>query len=375
MNKLDTEYKQWLTELKSRIRQNQIKAAVRVNTSMIELYWSIGCDIVEKQAESKWGSSIIKQLSKDLRTDMPDIDGFSETNLRYMKRFYVFYSQQNTIQHQVGAISQSLNNTDAKTSEEMELQHQVGAKISPADILGTVPWRHHIEILNKCKSINQALFYVQKTIENGWSRSVLMNFLEADLYSAQGKAITNFPRLLPEAQSDLANEIIKDPYNFGFLMLTEKYNEKELEDALIDNITKFLLELGQGFAYIGRQVPVKIGQRERAIDLLFYHTELHCYVVIELKTGAFEAEYAGKLGLYISAINHQRKKAADNPTIGLLICKTKDNVEVQYSLEIINQPIGVSEYQLSKMLPDNYKSSLPSIEEIEQQLLKGVGNE
>jgi predicted nuclease of restriction endonuclease-like (RecB) superfamily len=224
--------------------------------------------------------------------------------------------------------------------------------------------------LNKCKSVPQALFYIQKTIENGWSRAVLMNFLEADLYAAQGKALNNFSRLLPEPQSDLANEIIKDPYNFGFLTLTEKYKEKELEDALIDNITKFLLELGRGFAYIGRQVPVKIGKKEREIDLLFYHTELHCYVVIELKTGDFEAEYAGKLSLYISAINHQRKKEVDNATIGLLICKTKDDIEVQYSLENMNQPIGVSEYKLSKLLPDNYKSLLPSIEEIEEELKK-----
>jgi len=197
-----------------------------------------------------------------------------------------------------------------------------------------------------------------------------MNFLEADLYSAQGKSVNNFSRLLPEAQSDLANEIMKDPYNFDFVTLTGKYKEKELEDALIDNIAKFLLELGQGFAYIGRQVPVKTGKKERFIDLLFYHTDLHCYVVIELKTGEFEAEYAGKLGLYISAINHQRKKENDNPTIGLIICKTKDNIEVQYSLEVINQPIGVSEYQLSKLLPENYKSALPSIEDIEKQLKK-----
>jgi len=187
---------------------------------------------------------------------------------------------------------------------------------------------------------------------------------------AQGKLLNNFSRLLPEPQSDLANEILKDPYNFNFVMLTEKYREKELEDALTENITKFLMELGQGFAYIGRQVPVKTGKKERNIDLLFYNTELHCYIVVELKAGEFEAEYAGKLGLYVSAINHQRKKEKDNPTIGLLICKTKDNVEVQYSLEVINQPIGVSEYKLSKLLPENFKSTLPSIEEIENQLKK-----
>jgi len=200
-----------------------------------------------------------------------------------------------------------------------------------------------------------------------------MNFIEADLYAAQGKALTNFSRLLPAPQSDLANEIIKDPYNFDFITLTEPYRERELEDALTENITKFLVELGQGFAYVGRQVPVKVGDTERFIDLLFYHLELRCYVVIELKATKFEAEYTGKLGLYVSAINHQRKKPSDNPTLGMIICKTKDNVEVEYSLESSSQPIGISEYKLSKLLPDNYKSVLPSIEEIEAGL-KSIKN-
>jgi predicted nuclease of restriction endonuclease-like (RecB) superfamily len=227
-----------------------------------------------------------------------------------------------------------------------------------------------VQIFTKCKSVKEALFYVQKTIENGWSRAVLMNFMEADLFSAQGKALTNFSRLLPEPQSDLANQILKDPYNFDFITLTENFKEKELEDALTANITKFLIELGQGFAYVGRQVPVKIGETERFIDLLFYHLELRSFIVLELKAGKFEAEYIGKLGLYISAINHQKKKETDNPTIGMIICKTKDHVEVQYSLEIVNQPVGVSEYQLSKLLPDNLKSKLPSIEELEAELRK-----
>jgi len=196
----------------------------------------------------------------------------------------------------------------------------------------------------------------------------LLNFLDAGLYSKQGKAVTNFSRLLPEAQSDLANEVLKDPYSFDFLTLTESYKEKELEDALTANITKFLLELGHGFAYLGRQVPVKVGDTELFIDLLFYHTELRCYVVIELKATKFEFEHTGKLGGYVSAINHQRKKETDNPTIGLIICKTKDNVMAQYSLESNSQPIGISAYELSDLLPESYKSALPSIEEIEQGL-------
>jgi predicted nuclease of restriction endonuclease-like (RecB) superfamily len=211
---------------------------------------------------------------------------------------------------------------------------------------------------------------VQKTIKNGWSRAVLMNFIEAGLYQSQGKSINNFERLLPDVQSDLAKETLKDPYNFDFLTLTENYKEKELEDALIANITKFLLELGQGFAYVGKQYPIKVGDRERNIDLLFYHLELRSYVVIELKVKAFDPEYTGKLGYYVTAINHQLKKEIDNPTIGLLIVKNKNNIDAQYSLESSSQPIGISEYTLSKLLPENFKSSLPSIEEIERELNK-----
>jgi predicted nuclease of restriction endonuclease-like (RecB) superfamily len=369
----DPDLKQWLVDLKARIRQSQIKAMVKVNSEMLRLYWDLGRDIVVRQMETAWGSGFFEQLSKDLLQEFPEMKGFSATNLKYCKRFYLFYSQDDKILQQVVA------------KLDKEIRHQLGDELQIADNkediirpqlvdefdnhpVFQIPWGHHREIISKCQSVKEAFFYVQKTIENGWSRAVLMNFMEADLYSAQGKALNNFSRLLPEPQSDLANEILKDPYNFDFATLTGKYKEKELENALIDNITKFLLELGQGFAYVGKQIPVKIGRKERFIDLLFYHTDLHCYVVLELKTGEFEAEYAGKLGLYISAINHQRKKENDNPTIGLLICKTKDNIEVQYSLEIINQPIGVSEYKLSKLLPENYKSALPSIEDIEKGL-------
>jgi len=369
--KFDNEYKNWLTDLKGRIRQSQIKAAIKVNTELLRLYWDLGRDIVTRQMETVWGSGFFEQLSNDLRIEFPDMNGFSSTNLKYCKRFYLFYTQDNSIQKHV---------IDEKSGRQLQVvdnkgdtfRQQVVDELENHPIF-QIPWGHQIQVFTTCKSVNEALFYIQKTIENGWSRAVLMNFLEADLFSAQGKALTNFSRLLPEPQSDLANQILKDPYNFDFLTLTENYKEKELEDALTTNITKFLLELGQGFAYIGRQVPIKIGETERFIDLLFYHLELRCFVVIELKIGKFEAEHIGKLGLYISAINHQKKKETDNPTIGIIICKTKDSVEVQYSLEIANQPIGVSEYRLAKLLPDNLKSNLPSIEEFEEQL-KNIGS-
>jgi len=405
---MNNEYKQWLTDLKSRIRQSQIKAAVKVNTELLRLYWDLGQDIVVRQMETTWGSGFFEQLSNDLRSEFPDLKGFSATNLKYCKRFYLFYTQDVSILHQVGAKLQIIDDKVGKDSSVirqqvvdeipkqvvLELQviaskgvairHQLGDEfesslkvIRPQVVdelenhpVFQIPWGHHREIITKCRSVKEALFYVQKTIENGWSRAVLMNYLEADLFSAQGKAQTNFSRLLPEPQSDLANQILKDPYNFDFLTLTENYKEKELEGALTENITKFLLELGQDFAYVGRQVPVKIGDTERFIDLLFYHLKLRCFVVIELKVGKFEAEHVGKLSLYLSAINHQKKHETDAPTIGMIICKTKDNIEVQYSLENINQPMGVSEYQLAKLLPDNLKSSLPSIEELEEELNK-----
>lgn len=258
-----------------------------------------------------------------------------------MKRFFEFYKSDNENRQQV---------------------------VDDLEKICSIPWGHHILIMTKCENVTEALFYVRKTLENGWSRAMLLNFLDVNLYKSQGKAITNFDRQLPALQSDLAKEVIKDPYNFDFLTLTEGYREKELEDALTNNITKFLLELGQGFAYIGRQQPIMIGQKEMAMDLLFYHMKLRCYVVIDLKVGEFDTSYTSQIGTYVVAVNHQLKTEMDNPTIGLIICKTKDNVVAEYSLEASSVPIGISEYQLSKVLPKEIESSLPSIEEIEKSL-------
>jgi predicted nuclease of restriction endonuclease-like (RecB) superfamily len=366
----EADYKQWLTDLKLKIRRSQVKAAVKVNTELLLLYWELGQDIVTRQLEAVWGSGFFERLSRDLRSEFPHLKGFSTSNLYYIKQFYLFYSKGSIILQQVAGELASSNLYQLGS----EILHQHGGKLQRVvsklenHPVFQIPWFHHVQIITKCKSVKEAMFYVQKTIDNGWSRAILMHFMEAGLYESQGKAVNNFSRLLPEPQSDLANEIIKDPYSFDFITLTEPFKERELEDALTANITKFLLELGQGFAYVGRQAPVKIGETERFIDLLFYHLELRCYVVVELKATKFEAEFTGKLGLYVSAINHQRKKAADNPTIGMIICKTKNNIEVEYSLESSSQPIGVSEYQLSKILPESYKSLLPSIEEIEEGL-------
>jgi predicted nuclease of restriction endonuclease-like (RecB) superfamily len=340
--KVDTEYKEWLAELKSRIRQSQIKASVRINTTMLELYWSIGADIIERQTESKWGSGVISQLSADIRDEFPDIQGFSKRNLEYMRRFYLFY-------------------------RDAPIAHQVGAQLNLPALLGAVPWRHHIEIMTKSRSLDEATFYVRQIVENGWSRAVLINFMQTKLYEAKGKSPNNFEMMLPEAQSDLAKEILKDPYNFDFITLTEGYQEKELEDALTANVTKFLLELGKGFAYVGRQIPLNVDGDEFALDLLFFHIKLRCYVVIELKVGKFSPKALGQLGFYVSTVNHQYKTDKDNPTVGILVCKEKNNTVAKYALEASNQPLGISEYELSELIPDEYKSVLPTIEEIEEE--------
>lgn len=345
--KIDKDYAKWIEGLSSRFRNMQIKAATKVNQEMLMFYWSLGKDIVEMNAEGTWGSGLLKNLSLDLKERLPDSKGFSETNLDYMRRFYLLYSKSPQV-------------VEDNTSE-----------ISPQLVgkLCSIPWGHHRYIMDKCKNdVEKALFYVEKTIENNWSRAVLLNWLSTDLYERQGKAITNFNTRLPEPQGDLAQEITKDPYNFDFLSMREGYNEKELKDALENNIVKFLLELGTGFAFVGREYRLLIGNTEKFIDLLFYNINLHCYVVIEVKVDKFESENIGQLGTYVAATNHILKTEKDNPTIGLLICKEKDNVLAQYALESTIQPIGISEYELSKLYPSDFKSSMPSIEEIEQQL-------
>lgn len=340
--KTDNSYKEWITGLKHRIRQSQVKAVTKVNIELIRMYWELGKDIVEKQSESKWGDGFFADLSQDLKDEFPGMEGFSLTNLKYMKRMYLFYCQDDIIRHQLG--------------DELEQK------------IFSIPWRHHIEIITKAKSVAEALFYIQQTLEQGWSRNVLLNMMATGLYEAKGKAVTNFSKCLPVPHGDLAQQTLKDPYNFDFLTMRDGYVERELEDALTENITKFLLELGHGFAYVGRQVRLEIGEEEFFADLLFYNFKLRSFVVVELKTGRFKAEYVSKLGLYVTAVNYQMKHSDDNPTIGLLICKHKDEVVAKYTLETTTQPIGISEYELTKFLPDNFKSSLPSIEDIENEL-------
>jgi predicted nuclease of restriction endonuclease-like (RecB) superfamily len=352
--KIDEEYKQWVSELSERFRVSQLRASVKVNTEMLRFYWSLGRDIVELKAESKWGNGVMKSISQDLQSQLPGVKGFSETNIDYMKRFYILYYKLYIIYPQlVGKMGDNEKSNSPQAVDE----------------LFSIPWGHHRYIIDKYYQAPQkALFYVRKTIQNNWSRSVLLNFVGTDLYEREGKAVTNFGSTLPTLQSDLAQEMTKDPYNFDFLAITENYKEKELKNALIHDITKFLLELGTGFAYVGREYRLQIGQTEKFIDMLFYNLNLRCYVVIEIKIKEFDSDNVGQLGTYITAVNHVLKRPEDNPAIGLLICKTKDNVLAQYALESSSQPIGISEYELTKLYPADFKGTLPSIEDIENEL-------
>ena len=346
---IDNAYKDWLIELKQKVRTAQLKAAVAVNTELIMLYWELGKMITEKQ--TAWGSKFLEQLSQDLRTEFPNMEGFSVTNLKYFRLFYQYVNFRPQTEDDLHEAIRP------QAEDPLLLQH-----------FKQIPWGHTKLIINKIKNTDEALFYINKTIENGWSRNILSLQINANLFQRQGKAIHNFQNTLPEITSDLAHQMIKDPYQFDFLALTDNYKERELENALVNNITNFLLELGSGFAYIGRQVPLMIGDQEYFIDLLFYHLKLRAYVVVELKTTDFIPEYAGKLSFYLSAANDLIKHPTDNPTIGLMICKNKNNIIAEYALKDINQPIGVSEYQLSKLFPEEFKSSLPTIEEIEKEL-------
>jgi predicted nuclease of restriction endonuclease-like (RecB) superfamily len=340
-----------LAAIKLKIRQVQLKAAVKVNTELLTFYWELGVDIVQKQAEAKWGDGLIGQLSKDLSAEFPDIKGFSRTNLLYIRQWYMFYFENfKKIPQAVGQMS------NAFVKEIFQ-----------------VPWGHNREIVAKCKTLEEAVFYVRNTIKHNWSRAVLVHQIEWGLFRREGKAVNNFALTLPKPHSDLAMQTLNDPYIFDFLAMTKDYDERELEKALTGHITTFLLELGTGFAYVGRQIPLHVGESEFFIDLLFYHLKLRCYVVIELKTVAFQPEFAGKLNFYVTAVDRRLRNELDRQTIGIFICKTKDKVVAEYSLSDIKKPLGISEYRLTQSLPKKFKSSLPSIQEIKAGL-SGDGN-
>lgn len=363
---LASSYFSWLKDLKTRIRQSQLKAAVSVNTELLNLYWNLGKEIVEKQKNCRWDDSILRQISQDLMSEFPEMKGFSYRNINYIKNWFCFYCD--TVEPS--------SSTACSKNNRTELQQPVAISCENRTLkwLTSIPWGHNILIMTHCKSVDEALFYVRKTLENGWSRSVLGNFLKTGLYEANGKAVTNFSRTLPDEFSDLAQQTLKDPYCFDFLVMHENYTERELEDALVAQVTKFLLTLGSGFAYVGKQLPLQVGEEEFFLDLLFYHLKLRCYVVIELKTGKFHPKDLGQLSFYVTAVDHQMKHSEDSDTIGLLICREKDRIVAEYSLQNTAQPLGISEYELGKLLPNEFRSSLPTVEEIERNLTEQFEN-
>lgn len=357
----DEQYSSWVSELKSGFKNAQIKATYQVNKELLKYYFGLGLQIIQKQKNTTWGSNFLGQLSKDLREAFPDISGFSKRNLELIRQWSLFYSVAfESITKQLASQLDTPNNEIAKQvvsqTEAFDFEAFIG-----------VPWGHHILIIQKIKNTEEALFYVMKTIENQWSRSVLEYQIESKLYHRQGKAITNFKNVLPQTQSDLAEALLKDPYNFEFVVLPEKAKERDLEKKLVQHISEFLLELGKGFAYMGKQFVLKIGSKEYKTDLLFYHTKLKCYIVIELKLTEFEPEFIGKLNFYVSAINELVKDDTDQATIGILLCKNKDNYEVEFALKDIHKPIGVSEYSYTE-LPEQVKAEFPSLEALAEEL-------
>jgi len=344
--KVDVNYKKWVVGLKAKIRSAQVKAAVAVNRELLELYWEIGREICEKQKMANWGDGLIGQLSKDLSAAFPGVKGFSRANLFYIRQWYMFYQ---------GAIVK-------------QAVAEIGNGEKVEQVVRLLPWGHNVLIIKKCKSVDEALFYVRETIRNHWSRAVLSAQIESGLFKRQGKAIDNFSLTLPETRSDLVRETLKNPYNFDFLMLGKDARERDLETALTNHIQRFILELGQGFAYMGKQYPLNVGGDDFFLDLLFYHTRLRCYVVIELKIDEFKPEYVGKLNFYLNAVNAQLRHPQDQRSIGILLCKTPNKVVVEYSLQEFASPLGVAEYQIASAVPVDLRGELPSIEELEQEL-------
>lgn len=368
---IDKEYAQWLGEIKTRYRNAQIKAAVKVNAEQLLFNWQLGRDLVMRKAEEKWGSGIVEQVSLDLQAAFPESKGFSTTNLWRMKQWYMFYAQESQKLPQLVGELQSADLQGRKKLPQLagEIHDRIISQqdgVAFPEIFAYVPWGHHAEIIAKCKTLEEALFYVVNSASEGWSRNTLMNCIKADYFHTSGGAITNFSDKLPSPQSELAQAITKDTYDFGFASLKKGYEEEELETELEKHLTDFLLELGTGFAYLGRQKQLVVAGKTRKLDMLFFHIPLNCYVVVELKAVPFQPEFAGKLNFYVNAVDDLIKTPAQNPTIGLLICSNKDETEVQYAFKGVQTPMGVASY--NNVQVKQIQDQLPSIEELKKRI-------
>jgi predicted nuclease of restriction endonuclease-like (RecB) superfamily len=329
-------YQDLLARLKNQIRTAQVRAAVAVNQELVLLYWGIGREILERQASEGWGSKVVDRLAHDLRAEFSDMKGLSRTNLLYMRSFAETWPDESIVQQ----------------------------------VVGRIPWGHNVRLLDMVKDREERLWYANAAIANGWSRNILVLQIESGLFRRQGKAITNFKATLPAPQSDLAQQLIKDPYNFDFLTLTSEAQERDLERGLLEHLRQFLIELGTGFAFVGSQVPLEVGGEDFKIDLLFYHLKLRCFCVIDLKMTPFKPEYAGKMNFYLSAVDDMLRHPDDQPSIGLILCKTKNRIIAEYALRNTATPMGISEFKHLEKLPEQLKGTLPTIEEIEAELGK-----
>jgi predicted nuclease of restriction endonuclease-like (RecB) superfamily len=335
---LPADYADWLRDIKTRVVAARQRAALAANAELIQLYWQIGHELLQRQKSANWGDKVLDRLASDLREAFPEMKGFSRANLKFMRAFALAWP-------------------DAAIGQQAVSQ---------------LPWGHNVMLLTKLKDTAQRLYYAERSLAGGWSRATLEVQIRNRLHERQGQAITNFSARLPAPHSELAHETLKDPYLFDFLGLGDEAHEREIENALVRHITRFLLELGSGFAFIARQYRLEVNGNEFFIDLLFYHTRLKCYVVVELKATAFKPEHAGQLNFYLTAIDRQVKAPDDKPTIGLLLCKTKDRLVAEYALSGIDKPIGVAEYQLVRALPDTFATELPTVEELESELAEGT---
>ena len=367
-------YGNLLSDIKTRIRQAQVKATLSANAEMIAMYWDVGRMIYERQQHEGWGTGVIPRLAKDIRNELPKVKGFSERNIGYMIRLAREYGDPAILQQAVAKLQPPENKDVLKVPQAVGQLPVNEHSVIVQRLVAQIPWGHNILLMERVKDLSSRFWYMEQTIQNGWSRDTLGLMIKSSAHLRQGKAVSNFSLTLPDPQSDLARQSLKDPYIFDFLTLTEPFNEREMETELIKHLEKFLLELGAGFSFVGRQYQLTISDKDFYIDLLFYHLKLRCFIVIELKKGDFKPEYAGKMNFYCSAVDDYLKHQTDQPTIGLILCQTKDRILAEYALRDVHKPIGISEYELTRSLPDNLKSSLPSIEEIEAEL-SGGGDE
>ena len=345
-----------VTEVKGRIQAAQTRAVLAVNAELVRLYWDIGRIIDERQQREGWGAAVIPRLAVSLHNELPDVKGFSERNIKRMLAFYREYR---------GLVASS---PQAATQIAPASKVTQPVALLQESVFWTVPWAHHVILIEKIKDISTRRWYMEQTLANGWSRNILALQIDAQAHARHGKAVSNFAAMLPAPQSDLVQQTLKDPYIFDFLTLAEPFHERELETALVRHLEKFLLELGQGFAFVGRQYRLDVGNEDFYIDLLFYHLRLRAFIVIDLKKGKFKPEYAGKLNFYCNVVNDRLKHASDAPTIGLILCQTKDHLLAEYSFAGIDKPIGISTYELTRALPTELRSALPTVEEIEAEL-------